>query len=246
MLKICLIPPNPDMRFITEYTRTGSQHVSIDRALDDRRYESAFVRTRGRSQYTTLDAVTTSPSMMIGDVLKIAERVSADEIILPCLLHSRASIFAVAEKWKYVPPHQRVLAPQGNDLREILETMEWGIQHLESDLVAIALHDYIEEFCSREAVVRAAIQQPWFPKALRFHMVGLRGNIYDQIKNWKFIGDRVRSLATSAPFTLAGKGVRLDSATLFADETHSPNVTAPYELSMDNIKTLSMWREDFI
>ena len=243
MLKICLIPPNPDMRFVTEYLRTGTQHVSLARALDDRRYESAFVRMKPRSQYTILDSATTF-AVQAGDIITVANRVGADEIVLPCLLHSRASIFAQAPSWKYFMPYLRALAPQGSNEAEIMETLEWGIQQCDSELTSIVLHDYIEDFVPREQLVHRAISMPWFPKHLRFHMSGLRGNIYEQMYSWKRLGYRVRSIATSAPFVLASRKQKLDGYTVFTGEDESPNITAPYEASMENIKILSSWREE--
>lgn len=243
MLKICLIPPNPDMRFVTEYLRTGTQHVSLARALDDRRYESAFVRMKPRSQYTILDAAT-SFAVQAGDILNIANRIGADEIVLPCLLHSRASIYTYVATWKYFPPHLRTISPQGSSEAEIMETLEWGIQQCDSDVVAVALHDYIEDFVPREQLVHRAVSMPWFPKHLRFHMIGLRGNVYEQMYSWKRLGPRVRSVATAAPFVLASRKQKLDGYTVFTGEDESPNITAPYEASMENIKILSGWRED--
>lgn len=176
-------------------------------------------------------------------ILHLAERLHADEIILPD--RKMDSVWTIRESSKHagsVAPRKRAIVPQGKSWKEWTACLEALMTHCEPATICVT-KDYEELEGGRAKAIQIIKELGYFGQC-HVHLLGLKSlpprGIKTEIGDILKMHPSVRSLDTGAPIAYAQHEVSLrDHRVRFSLEWNDPS--APLANVMANIMILRDW-----
>jgi hypothetical protein len=248
-VKVALIPTLADLRYIYS-TDTQMVLPYLDGFPSDRYpfYLNEFSRrAQKEGNYTIVDNGAAEGKVMDWDRLhEIADRVHADEIVLPDVIGDRAGTLEAASRVKRNSEFKYMYVIQGKTLSECFESLVDAL-NLNADTIGIPRHLVDIHPFARYIIAKQVLFHTWndIPP---IHLLGTSRLWPQEIKflNKTEVAIHIRSVDTCAPFLHAIYGKTMYDE-LFANETKPENYfgrdisTSRYTLLGRNIRTLIEW-----
>lgn len=234
-MKFALIaqPLNGD-RLVSQYKLT--YHMALAQyVLQDPAYAAFYQALHKQDHFIMLDngAAENGHSIGIENVVRAAEMIDADEIIMPDVLdESRATIAATLAARQYVPERMRAVVPQGRDWEE---WQDCALALLEFKCRTICVAKRYEALKGGRAYALKLIEDNGWHKTYNVHLLGCYRNPLGEIRNARKVAPWVRGIDTGAPIAYAQHGAILDHSRRYSLTWNGPFHFLTAEVNMELI-----------
>jgi len=193
-LKVCLISPDSWL-----HTKTDLHFVLAQRCLQSDVYKDFYAQ---EDKFKILDhGIYESDMMEFDDTMKIADEISANEIILPDDIMNRMPIDFYEDLLDSLPKNYRyMVVPQGENPAEWRESY-LELKKLPVDTIGIPIWLH-KEFRARSTIVNYMFKRGELDMSKDHHLLGL-DNYWELIE---YPSGIIRSVDTSLPFSMACSG----------------------------------------
>lgn len=212
-MKICMIPPDSWL-----HVKTDLHFVLAQRVLQSEVYKDFYAQ---EDKFKILDhGIYESDMMDFDDTLKIADDISADEIILPDEIRVTHTFEFYEDLLSTLPQNYKyMVVPQGED-PALWRASYNELKNLEVSTIGIPIWLH-KDFRARSSVVNYMFKKGELDMSKEHHLLGL-DNYWELIE---YPSGIIRSVDTSLPFSMA------------ASEEESPLFFEPPEHKRVNVDT---------
>jgi len=204
-----------DFRLV--YHMALAQYVLVDEA-----YASLYKGLHEQDHFIMLDngAAENGHSIGIENVVRAAEMIGADEIVMPDVLDEcKATVAATYSSLKYVPIRMRAVVPQGKDWTEwencALELVSFGCR-------TICIAKRYEDLPGGRVYALELIQKHLWHKSHDIHLLGCRRRPLIEIIHALEAAPWVRGIDTAAPIAYAQHGALIENPKWFSLQWNAP------------------------
>ena len=181
----------------------GSYHLAlVQNLLWDAETANVYRALHERGDFIMLDnGEAEGQQGNFEDVLRMAEHIGADEIILPDVIKDMQKTLDLHSKWCHaVPACKTAMIPQGKDVTEYLaclkDMVEWGFH-----FVTICVPKHLG--VAGRVEVLTYLKDAMWDLEWNIHLLGLSANPYAEFKAYRDTGCRVRGIDSAAPVAWA-------------------------------------------
>jgi hypothetical protein len=181
--------------------------------LRDDHYRIAYAGLARRGHFIILDnGAAEGQRLDTTDLISAANKVSADEVVLPDVLRDKEATLALMlddRVLNAIPPAMRCVIPQGDTIEE------WCACYDELDVLisfaTVGIPKHLERFPQGRAQALAHVIERGGHAKYNVHMFGVWGDLYAELENVRAWNMRpfIRGIDSALPFALAQRGVHL-------------------------------------
>lgn len=206
-MKFALVT-GPNHFDLVEFYSLGYHLLLAPELLTDSKYLGYYLNKRRQGHFLIVDngAAELGESLNFNDVLKVAEKVGADEIALPDVLEdSEATLSASIKHYHKVPRQHRMFIPQGRSVLEWFACLHDAMAKF--DFATIGIPKLMEMYPGGRAGIIDSIVESGAQNRYNIHLLGCYKAPLKEVQSaYKAGKGFVRGIDTAAPLAYAHQG----------------------------------------
>jgi hypothetical protein len=206
-------------------------------------YLSRFRWLRARGDFIMVDNGAAEPEeerMSFKEVLWVADKIDADEIVLPDVIRdSDQTVWHTAKEAPAVPPRNRMIVPQGENLNEWMQCLRAIDEQLGGAFATIGVPKHTEAWSGGRPRILAELVRGGYAWKYNVHLLGIYAEPWDEIKVVVNEHGWVRGIDTGLAIAMAQHGARIEKL----NGRYSLGLDTEFDCSLAyaNIDTLREW-----
>lgn len=217
----------------------GYQFALGQELVRNQNYQELFRLAHRNGSFIIVDnGAAEDEAMSFGSIVWAANKVDADEVILPDVLRDGSTTFRWTTDLKalsLVEPRRRMIVPQGDSWDEWRECLRKIDLELRGEYNSIGLAKHLERLPSGRARAARLLRDQGLDVRHHVHMLGVWMDPWFEISRVKHVLPRVRGIDSGLPVACAQNGKVLYPEVRFSLEWHN---TPQLVLAQQNIATL--------
>jgi hypothetical protein len=237
-MKLALIT-DPKGFKVVEMFKMGYHLVLAAEVLQSKAYRDFYREASERGQFILMDnGAAEKGTLSLSDLMKAAEAINADEIVLPDVMGDSAATFRAStnpEVLDAVPPKMRAVVPQGNTVHEW-----WACANLlagNMEFATLCIPKHAERFPGGRAGILKLVHKLNWHTTYHIHLLGIWDDPWSEIASLREFRSWVRGIDTALPFALAQHGITLSSERI-DHVSHTWGRKFDTALAYNNVNTL--------
>jgi hypothetical protein len=211
-MKLALITDPKGFPFVKDFGL--SYHLVLAQyVLEGFKYRDFYKDCHDRGDFIMLDnGAAEEGTLTIDHLVKAAEDIHADEIILPDVMGEYAKTLDLAFDsyvQSIIPPRKRAVVPQGNNIDEWMTCANYFVENMDFRTMCIPKHT--ERFPGGRLKILHAIKSLGWDTDYNIHLLGVWDNPVYEVATVQTEFPWVRGIDTAAPFAWAQENVLLKS-----------------------------------